>query len=86
MDSRIGSRKSSPRCPAPEGGAERLEALLDDMDELVEGKGDGVVAVARGRLEGVTDTLVLPFGHLSVTGEPATDVVRQVQAGGARAA
>jgi hypothetical protein len=22
---------------------------------------------------------VLPFGHLSVTGEPTTDVVRQVQ-------
>ena len=36
--------------------------------------------VARGRLNGVSDTLVLPFGHLAVTGEPATDVVRQVQA------
>lgn len=66
--------------PGAKGSVERLESLLGDMDELVEGKGDGVVAVARGRLDGVSDTLVLPFGHLSVTGEPATDVVRQVQA------
>jgi hypothetical protein len=59
--------------------------LLSDIDELVEGKGDGVVAVERGRLEGVADTLVLPFGHLSVTGkaitgEPGSEVVLQVQA------
>ena len=68
------------KVPGAEGGAKRLDTLLRDLDELVEGKGDGVVAVARGRLEGVSDTVVLPFGHLSVTGEPATDVVRNVQA------
>jgi pimeloyl-ACP methyl ester carboxylesterase len=73
------------KVPGAEGGAQRLDALLSDIDELVEGKGDGVVAVERGRLEGVSDTLVLPFGHLSVTGkavtgEPGSDVVRQVQA------
>lgn len=68
------------KLPGAKDGAERLDALLSDMDELVEGKGDGVVAVARGRLDGVSDTVVLPFGHLSVTGEPVTDVVRQVQA------
>jgi pimeloyl-ACP methyl ester carboxylesterase len=65
--------------PGARRGANRLDSLLDDLDELVEGKGDGVVAVARGRLDGVADTLVLPFGHLAVTGEPATDVIRQVQ-------
>jgi pimeloyl-ACP methyl ester carboxylesterase len=65
--------------PGAKSGVERLEALLGDMDELVEGKGDGVVAVSRGRLDGVSDTLVLPFGHLSVTGEPASEVVREVQ-------
>jgi pimeloyl-ACP methyl ester carboxylesterase len=68
------------QAPGAKDGVERLEALLGDMDELVAGKGDGVVAVSRGRLDGVSDTLVLPFGHLSVTGEPASDVVRKVQA------
>lgn len=67
------------KVPGAKSGVEKLEALLGDMDELVEGKGDGVVAVSRGRLDGVSDTLVLPFGHLSVTGKPANDVVRQVQ-------
>lgn len=68
------------KLPGAEDGAERLDALLSDMDELIEGKGDGVVAVARGRLDGVSDTVVLPFGHLSVTGEPMTAAVREVQA------
>ncbi len=67
------------KVPGGEGSAERLKAILDDMDELVEGKGDGVVAVKRGRLDGVADTLVLPFGHLAVTGEARTDVLRDVQ-------
>jgi hypothetical protein len=65
--------------PGAERGAKRLDALLADLDELVEGKGDGVVAVVRGRLTGVSDTTVLPFGHLTVTGAPETDAVRQVQ-------
>jgi pimeloyl-ACP methyl ester carboxylesterase len=68
------------KLPGAKDGAERLDAMLSDLDELVEGKGDGVVAVARGRLDGVSDTVVLPFGHLSVTGEPNTAAVRDVQA------
>jgi pimeloyl-ACP methyl ester carboxylesterase len=65
----------------PGGGrsAERLKVILNDIDELVVGKGDGVVAVKRGRLDGVADTIVLPFGHLAVTGEPRSRVLRQVQ-------
>jgi pimeloyl-ACP methyl ester carboxylesterase len=66
--------------PGAKPSAIRLQRMLSDIDELVEGKGDGVVAVDRGRLAGVSDTLVLPFGHLAVTGEPSTDVVRDVQA------
>ena len=65
--------------PGGDGSAERLEAILDDIDELVEGKGDGVVAVKRGRLDGVADTLVMPFGHMAVTGEPTSDELRDVQ-------
>jgi pimeloyl-ACP methyl ester carboxylesterase len=71
--------ESLAKVPGADGGAERLEAILSDIDELVEGKGDGVVAVKRGRLLGVEDTLVLPFGHLAVTGEPHSDVLRDVQ-------
>jgi hypothetical protein len=55
--------------PGVDGRAERLDALLADMDELVDGKGDGVVALKRGRLDGVADTLVMPFGHMAVGGD-----------------
>jgi hypothetical protein len=39
-------------------------AWLEDLDEVVEGRGDAAVALKRGRLEGVEDTLVLGFDHL----------------------
>lgn len=71
--------ESLAKVPGADGTAERLEAILADIDELVEGKGDGVVAVKRGRLDGVADTLIMPFGHLAVTGEPRNDVLRNVQ-------
>jgi pimeloyl-ACP methyl ester carboxylesterase len=67
------------KLPGGEDSANRLEEILSDIDELVEGKGDGVVAVKRGRLEGVSDTLVLPFGHIAVTGKPHSDALRNVQ-------
>jgi pimeloyl-ACP methyl ester carboxylesterase len=47
----------------------RLEPLLEDLDELVDGLGDGAVAVERGRLEGVDDTSVLDFSHGLITSE-----------------
>jgi pimeloyl-ACP methyl ester carboxylesterase len=67
------------KVPGAGHSAERLDEILQDIDELVEGKGDGIVAVKRGRLDGVADTLVLPFGHMAVTGEPDDEVLRQVQ-------
>ena len=42
----------------------RVYKWLEDLDEVVEGKGDGCVSVARGRLEGVDDTIVLRISHL----------------------
>lgn len=45
----------------------RLEELLEDLDELVDGLGDGAVAVARGRLQGVDDTVVLSFRHTTIS-------------------
>jgi hypothetical protein len=65
--------------PGGATSAKELDALLADIDELVEGKGDGVVAVKRGRLNGVADTMVMPFGHIAVTGEPKTSVLHDVQ-------
>lgn len=39
---------------------------LSELDEIVAGRGDGVVALKRARLAGVDDTVVLPFGHLEI--------------------
>ena len=71
--------ESLAKVPGGDMCADRLDEILSDIDELVEGKGDGVVAVKRGRLEGVSDTLVLPFGHVAVTGEPRSAVLKEVQ-------
>jgi hypothetical protein len=71
--------KTTGRCPGVAGCTTRLNGLLADMEELVDGKGDGVVAVKRGRLKGVDDVVILPFGHLACTGQPDCDAVRQVQ-------
>jgi pimeloyl-ACP methyl ester carboxylesterase len=43
---------------------DRVDKFLADLDEVVRGKGDGVVAIKRGRLDGVEDTVVLSFTHL----------------------
>jgi hypothetical protein len=47
----------------------RLGTLLEDLDELVDGLGDGAVAVERGRLDGVDDTIVLDFNHGSIASQ-----------------
>jgi len=56
----------------------RVHEWLDDLDEVVRGKGDGAVSVNRGRLEGVKDTVVLNFGHVGVLRTPARGDVRKV--------
>jgi pimeloyl-ACP methyl ester carboxylesterase len=67
------------KVPGADERAERLETVLADIDELVAGKGDGIVAVKRGRLDGVADTVIMPFGHMAVTGEPSNDTLREFQ-------
>jgi pimeloyl-ACP methyl ester carboxylesterase len=44
--------------------APRIDETLADLDEVIRGLGDGVVAVKRGKLAGVEDTVVLEFTHL----------------------
>lgn len=45
----------------------RLREPLDDLDEVLVDEGDGAVAVKRARLEGVDDTELLEFSHLTIT-------------------
>ncbi len=44
----------------------KLRPLLEDLDEVIAGRGDGVVAVKRGRLEGVEDVIVMHFNHVTI--------------------
>lgn len=56
-----------------------LDGCLAQFDEVLAGRGDGAVALSRARLEGVEDTVVLPFGHLSVVNDAADEASREVQ-------
>lgn len=56
----------------------RLQTWLADLDEMVDGKGDGVVSVQRGRLEGVQDVVLLEFGHTGVLGHPNSSIAKSV--------
>ena len=76
---RTAVKETGGHCPGLRDCSARLDAALADMEELVDGKGDGVVAVKRGRLAGVDDVVVLPFGHLNCTDKADCDAVRQVQ-------
>src|SRR5205085_3922114 len=58
-----------------------LEEAVSDLSDSVE-NGDGVVSVARGRLEGVTDTMLLRFDHWNVIrdcgAEPVAALHREI--------
>lgn len=70
--------KASDMTPGWQADAEEIERIVAKLDEVVHGRGDGAVAISRGRLEGVHDTHVLPFSHLSVVREDNDQVTRQV--------
>jgi pimeloyl-ACP methyl ester carboxylesterase len=71
-------RKTVGKVPGLRTTVRKLDRRLGRMDEVIDGKGDGVVAIERALLPGVNDVVVLPFGHLSVTGPPRSRVVREV--------
>jgi len=53
----------------------KVDRWLADLDEVVAGKGDGAVAIKRGKLEGVEDVATLPFDHVAaLQGPGATGV------------
>jgi pimeloyl-ACP methyl ester carboxylesterase len=64
--------------PGIDGHAERLDAILADVDELIDGKGDGVVSIKRGRLEGVDDTIVMRFSHMAIGAKADRDELSAV--------
>lgn len=73
--------KSAELTPGWEANAAAVDKALACMDEVTAGKGDGAVAIDRGRLPGVADTVVLPFSHLGVVHdeqEPGAREARQV--------
>ena len=65
--------KTGGRMPGLRTAPGKPGKILSGMGEMGEGKGDGVVAVKRGRLEGVDDVTVLAFGHLTCTGGECED-------------
>ena len=75
---RLAIHKTAGSLPGMRRASGKLEKTLMEMEEIIEGKGDGIVAVKRGRLPGVDDVVLLPFGHLSVTAQPASDSIRRV--------
>ena len=50
----------------------QLKSNLPELDELVAGRGDGIVSVRRGRLEGVDDLFIGGFDHNSVLSSTPT--------------
>jgi len=57
----------------------KSETLLADLDEVVNGRGDGAVAAKRAKLPGVDDTVVLECTHAEMLGEPGTPATRQLR-------
>jgi hypothetical protein len=47
----------------------------EDLDEVVNGRGDGVVSLTSGQLDGVRDVAVFPFDHIEVLGQPGAGSV-----------
>ena len=75
---RTRAKKALETCRA-EKSAARLDRCLADLEQVVTGKGDGVVALRRAKLAGVTDVTVLDFGHLEVASESKTRAAQQAQ-------
>ncbi|MCP4189617.1 MAG: hypothetical protein GY768_03200 [Planctomycetaceae bacterium] len=55
----------------------QLKSNLPEIDELVAGRGDGIVSVRRGRLEGVKDLFIGDFDHHSILSPtPTTEALK----------
>ena len=59
----------------------KLDTMIEDLDELVNENGDGVVSLQSGKLDGVDDVVILPFSHSSVLEQPKSKAAQQVREG-----
>ncbi len=57
---------------------EAVKSRFAAMEELQQGRGDGVVSVASGRLDGVEDVVLLPFHHNEPLWSPTHETVQQL--------
>jgi pimeloyl-ACP methyl ester carboxylesterase len=57
---------------------QQLASFEGQMDELLSGRGDGVVSLASGRLDGVSDVTILPMRHSDV-GREHKPVFQEIQ-------
>ena len=55
------------------------DQLLNDLDEVVQGRGDGLLAVSRVKLEAVEDVVFLPFNHLTMLTDAPIPVEKQLR-------
>lgn len=58
----------------------RAAEWIDHLDEVIEGRGDGVVAVSRGRLAGVDDVVLLRLGHVEMASDGDTPELQAMRA------
>ncbi len=58
---------------------EELDVRVDDLEELVRGKGDGAVSLASARLDGVDDFVVGDFSHLEILLPGRSAEIRRIQ-------
>lgn len=79
-DVRSKIRKTGNYCSWARFFGSKLDPAIADLDEVVGGYGDGAVAVKRGRLDGVQDTVVMDFGHISVLHAQKDPEVQKVYA------
>ena len=72
------ARQLVEKIPYANEKAKRLETRINQMDELLAGKGDGAVSIERGKLQGVADIQILHFRHLTVTNSTKSPTARAV--------
>ncbi|MFC1757536.1 hypothetical protein ACFL2H_02050 [Planctomycetota bacterium] len=67
----------------PEYGLQISSSLVDartiKYDEIIDGKGDGLVAIESGRLSGVSDVIVGEFSHVDILSGSPSPAVLQVR-------